>query len=190
MKLSSLTCVACVVMLVGVLVAEDKKSDVPPLLKREMKSLTGKKVDFSKYNGKVLLIVNVASECGATPQYKPLEVLHEKYNEKGLAVLGFPCNQFGEQEPGSDADVADFCQKNYGVKFDMFSKIDVNGENAADLYKYLTSKETFAKDAGPVKWNFEKFLVNKKGEVVARFRTGVEPDSVEVIKTIESELAK
>ena len=120
MKLS-LPVLAGAVLLAGVFAtAEDKKSatKTPPLLKHEMKSLTGKKVDLSKYNGKVLLIVNVASACGATPQYKPLEVLHEKYNEKGLAVLGFPCNQFGEQEPGSDADVAAFCQKNYGVKFD------------------------------------------------------------------------
>ena len=190
MKLSSLTCLACAVMFAGVLIAEDKKSEVPPVLKREMKSLTGKKVDFKKYDGKVLLIVNVASQCGATPQYKPLEALHEKYNEKGLAVLGFPCNQFGKQEPGDDEEVAAFCQKNYGVKFDMFSKIDVNGDKADELFKQLTSKDAFAKDAGPVKWNFEKFLVSKEGKVVARFRTGVQPDDAEVVKAIEAELAK
>lgn len=193
MKVSSLSCLACALLFAGVFVsADDKKSaeKTPPLLKHEMKSLTGKKVDLAKYNGKVLLIVNVASACGATPQYKPLEALHEKYNQKGLAVLGFPCNQFGEQEPGSDEDVADFCKKNYGVKFDMFSKIDVKGDKAADLFKELTSKENFAKDAGPVKWNFEKFLVSKEGKVVGRFRTGVEPDSDEVVKAIEAELAK
>jgi glutathione peroxidase len=187
----ALTCALSTALFAGVFVsAEEKKGDVPPLLKHEMKTLTGKKVDLSKYKGKVLLVVNVASQCGATPQYKPLEVLHEKYNEKGLAVLGFPCNQFGKQEPGNDEEVADFCQKNYGVKFDMFSKVDVNGEQAADLFKQLTSKEAFAKDAGPVKWNFEKFLISKKGEVVARFRTGVQPDSEEVVKAIEAELAK
>ncbi len=190
MKLSSLTCLACAVMFAGVLVAEDKKSEVPPVLKREMKSLTGKKVDFKKYDGKVLLIVNVASQCGATPQYKPLEALHEKYNEKGLAVLGFPCNQFNKQEPGDDEEVAAFCEKNYGVKFDMFSKVDVNGDKADDLFKQITSKDAFAKDAGPVKWNFEKFLISKEGKVVARFRTGVQPDSEEVVKAIETELAK
>ena len=193
MKLTALSCLAGAVLLAGVFAsAEEKKpaAKTPPLLKHEMKSLTGKKVDLAKYNGKVLLITNVASQCGATPQYKPLEVLHEKYNEKGLAVLGFPCNQFGEQEPGSDAEVADFCQKNYGVKFDMFSKVDVNGDKAADLFKQLTSKDAFAKDAGPVKWNFEKFLVSKEGKVIARFRTGVEPDSDEVVKAIEAELAK
>jgi glutathione peroxidase len=191
MKVSPLCCLAFAVLFTGVLgSAAEKKGDVPTLLKHEMKSLTGKKVDLAKYNGKVLLIVNVASQCGATPQYKPLEALHEKYHDKGLAVLGFPCNQFGEQEPGSDDDVAQFCEKNYGVKFDMFSKIDVNGDKAAALFKQLTAKETFAKDAGPVKWNFEKFLVSKEGKVVARFRTSVDPGSEEVVKAIEAELAK
>lgn len=193
MKLSLLCCLAGSFVFASVLAsAEDKKpaEKTPALLKHEMKSLTGKKVDLAKYDGKVLLIVNVASQCGATPQYKPLEYLHEKYSEMGLAVLGFPCNQFGSQEPGSDDDVAEFCQKNYGVKFDMFSKIDVNGDKAADLYKQLTSKATFDKDAGPVKWNFEKFLVSKEGKVVARFRTKVQPDSDEVVKAIEAELAK
>lgn len=191
MRMSSLYCLACAVLFAGVIAsAEDKKGDVSPLLKHEMKSLTGKKVDLAKYKGKVLLVVNVASQCGATPQYKPLEALHEKYHEKGLAVLGFPCNQFGKQEPGSDEEVAEFCQKNYGVKFDMFSKVDVNGDQAADLFKQLTSKETFDKDAGPVKWNFEKFLISKEGKVVARFRTKIQPDSDEVVKAIEAELAK
>ncbi len=187
----ALTCALSTALFAGVFVfAEEKKADVPPLLKHEMKTLAGKKVELSKYKGKVLLVVNVASQCGATPQYKPLEVLHEKYNEKGLAVLGFPCNQFGKQEPGDDEEVADFCQKNYGVKFDMFSKVDVNGEKAADLFKQLTSKEAFEKDAGPVKWNFEKFLISKEGKVVGRFRTGTQPDSEEVVKAIEAELAK
>ena len=194
MKSFALTlCVCSAALLAGVFVsAEDKKpaEKTPPLLKHEMKSLTGKKVDLAKYNGKVLLIVNVASQCGATGQYKPLEALHEKYNKKGLAVLGFPCNQFGEQEPGSDEDVAEFCQKNYGVKFDMFSKVDVNGDTAADLFKQLTSKEAFPSDSGKVNWNFEKFLVSKEGKVVGRFRTSVEPDSDEVVKAIEAELAK
>lgn len=193
MRLTSLSCLAAAVLLAGVFASADEKKPVentPPLLKHEMKSLTGKKVGLAKYNGKVLLIVNVASQCGATPQYKPLEALHETYHKKGLAVLGFPCNQFGAQEPGSDEEVADFCQKNYGVKFDMFSKVDVNGDKAAELFKQLTSKENFAKDAGPVKWNFEKFLVSKEGKVVGRFRTGVEPDSDEVVKAIEAELAK
>jgi glutathione peroxidase len=190
MKLCSLPGLVATVVLSAVLASAEDKTDVPPLLKHQMKSLSGKMVDLAKYRGKVLLVVNVASQCGATPQYAPLEKLHEKYGDKGLAVLGFPCNQFGQQEPGSDEEVAEFCQKNYGVKFDMFSKIDVNGDNAAALYKQLTSKETFDKDPGPVKWNFEKFLISKEGKVVARFRTKVQPDSEEVVKAIEAELAK
>ena len=152
-------------------------------------TIDGTERSLADFRGQVLLIVNVASECGATPQYKPLEALHEKYHEKGLAVLGFPCNQFGSQEPGSDEVVAKFCEKNFGVKFDMFSKIDVNGDQADDLFKQLTSQEAVVKDR-PVRWNFEKFLVSKQGKVVARFRTGVEPDDAEVVKAIEAELAK
>ncbi len=165
----------------------DKQSDSPPILRREMKSLTSNRVDFTTYKGKVLLIVNVASKCGHTHQYMQLEQLHEKYATQGLAVLGFPCNQFGNQEPGTEAEIGDFCRRNYDVKFDLFSKVDVNGDSAVDLYKYLTSH---AKDAGPVKWNFEKFLISKKGQVVTRFRSAVRPDSDEVVRAIEAELAK
>jgi len=155
-----------------------------------MKSLTGKSTRLSKYRGKVMLIVNTASECGATPQYEPLQGLHKKYAEKGLAVVGFPCNQFGSQEPGSDTEIAQFCQKNYGVDFDMFSKIDVNEDKAAPLYKYLTSEKSGLKKTGPIGWNFEKILISRKGKPVARFGTGVQPDSDDVIKAIEAELAK
>lgn len=144
---------------------------------------------LAPFQGQVLLIVNVASRCRYTSQYAALELLYRRHRPDGFAVLGFPCNQFGEQEPGSDEEVAAFCQKNYGVKFDMFSKVDVNGDKAAPLFKELTSKEPNEKDR-PVRWNFEKFLVSKKGEVVARFRTGVEPDDTEVVKAIEAELAK
>ena len=166
--------------------ANDK--DTPAVLDFEMKSLDGKKVDLSKYEGKVVLIVNVASQCGATPQYEPLQGLYETYKDKGLVVLGFPCNQFGEQEPGSAEDIQEFCTENYGVTFDLFSKIDVNGENAAPLYRYLTSKDTNPGFSGPIGWNFEKFLVSREGKVVARFKTPVEPDSEEVVKAIEAEL--
>nr|WP_315853069.1 MULTISPECIES: glutathione peroxidase [Gimesia] len=155
-----------------------------------MKSLDGKEVDLSKYQDKVLLIVNTASKCGATPQYKDLQALHEKYKDQGLVVLGFPCNQFGAQEPGTAVQISEFCTKNYGVTFDMFSKVDVNGENATDLYKYLTSKKANPKTAGPVKWNFEKFLINRDGEIAARFRTRVNPQSEEVTKAVEAELKK
>ncbi|OYW20367.1 MAG: glutathione peroxidase [Planctomycetales bacterium 12-60-4] len=153
----------------------------------KMKSLDGKDVDLAKYKGKVLLIVNVASKCGATPQYEQLQELHEKYQAQGLAVLGFPCNQFGGQEPGDAAQIAEFCKAKYDVTFDMFQKIDVNGSDASPLYKTLTAHEP---DAGPIKWNFEKFVIGKDGEIVARFATRTKPDAPEVLKTIETELAK
>jgi len=139
-------------------------------------------------------MVNVASQCGLTPQYEQLEGLHEKFAEKGLAVLGFPANEFGKQEPGTDSEISTFCQKNYGVKFDMFSKVVVkkldDGPEPCPLYKYLISKETDPKFAGPITWNFEKFLIGRNGEIVKRFAPKVKPDSPEVIQAIEDELAK
>ncbi len=160
-------------------------------LNQEMETLDGEKVNLAKkYKGKVVLLVNVASKCGNTPQYKPLEELHEKYAKEGLAIVGVPCNQFHAQEPGTAKDIAEFCEKNYGVKFDMMAKVDVNGEHAVPLYKYLTSKETDPKYAGKITWNFEKFLFNRDGQVVARFAPKVQPDSKEVVSAIEKELAK
>jgi len=157
----------------------------------EMKTLEGDKVNLAeKYKGKVVLLVNVASKCGNTPQYKPLEELHEKFAKEGLAIVGVPCNQFRGQEPGTDKDIAEFCEKNYGVKFDMLSKVDVNGPNAVPLYKQLTSKETDPKFAGKITWNFEKFLFNRDGKVIARFAPKVQPNSPEVVGAIEKELAK
>lgn len=169
-----------------------KKADKHPVYGQTMKSLTGKKVDLAKYKGKVLLFVNVASECGATGQYEPLQKLHEKYGKEGLVVAGFPCNQFGSQEPGSEKEIAQFCKRNYGVEFDMFGKINVNGEKAAPLYKFLTGEKSGlkGKDVGKVGWNFEKFLISTEGKVIARYRTGTQPDSQEVVSAIEKELAK
>jgi glutathione peroxidase len=157
----------------------------------KMETLDGKEVNLSKkYKGKVVLLVNVASKCGNTPQYKPLEAMHEKYAKEGLAIVGVPCNQFGGQEPGTAKEIAEFCKVNYGVKFDMLAKVDVNGEKAVPLYKWLTSKETDPKFAGKIPWNFEKFLFNRDGQVVARFNHKTQPDSPEVVKAIETELAK
>lgn len=169
--------------------AEDSK-DVPPVLKFKTKSLEGKDVDLSKYQGKVLLIVNTASRCGYTPQYKGLESLHEKYSKDGLVVLGFPCNQFFGQEPGSPEQIRDFCTSKYNVKFDLLEKVDVKGPHQTPLYKWLTSAEGTPSDPGDVKWNFEKFLVGKDGKVVARFRTKIDPESPQVAQAIESELKK
>lgn len=154
------------------------------------KSIKGKEVDLSEYKGKVLLITNVASKCGLTPQYEQLESLYEKFDDKGLVVLAFPCNQFGGQEPGTDAEVAEFCKATYDVKFPLFSKIDVNKAGAHDLYKYLTSLDTAPVKKGEISWNFEKFIVGKDGKVVARFGPRTSPEDPEVMKVLEAELAK
>ena len=169
-------------------IGEDKK--VPAALNFSMKTLDEKPVDLSKYKGQVVMFVNVASECGLTPQYEQLQALHDKYHSKGLTIVGVPCNQFGMQEPGSASEIQEFCKKNYGVTFDLLSKVDVNGANACDLYKHLKGLNTKPKGPGEVSWNFEKFLLNRQGEVVARFDPRTKPDAPEVIKVIEAELAK
>jgi glutathione peroxidase len=156
----------------------------------KMKTIKGEEIDLSKYKGKVLLVVNVASKCGLTGQYKQLEALHEKYGSKGLAVLGFPCNQFGGQEPGSEAEIEKFCSTKYNVKFDMFAKIDVNDGGACDLYKYLTALDTKPIGKGKITWNFEKFIIDRDGKVVARFSPRTAPDAAEVVQILEQELAK
>ena len=153
----------------------------------KLKNIEGKEVDLSEYKGKVLLIVNVASKCGKTPQYEPLQAMYEKYGEKGLVVIGVPCNQFGGQEPGTEKDIQQFCTEKYKVTFPMMSKVDVNGKDEAPLYKFL---KAHAESKDDVKWNFEKFVVNKEGKVVSRFKTPVEPDADEVVSVIESELKK
>ena len=170
--------------------APKEKAAAKSPLNEEMETLEGKKVNLAeKYKGKVVLLVNVASKCGNTPQYKPLEALHEKYGKEGLAIVGVPCNQFGKQEPGTSGEIAEFCEKNYGVKFDMLGKVDVNGEQAAPLYKVLTSEKTDPKFHGKITWNFEKFLFDRDGHVVARFSPKTQPDSKEVVAAIEKELA-
>jgi len=179
---------ATLLMTVTTRAADDAKPSES--LKFTMTSLAGEDVPLKKYSGQVVLIVNVASECGLTPQYEQLQALHEKYSEKGLAVLGFPCNQFGRQEPGSAADIQEFCSTQYGVKFPMFAKVEVNGENACDLYKHLTSLSTKPKGPGDISWNFEKFLLDREGNVIARFEPRTRPDSPEIVKAIEAALAK
>jgi glutathione peroxidase len=172
--------------------AEDKKGEkkVPAALNFTMKGLDGKDVDLSKYQGKVVLVVNVASKCGFTPQYKGLQSLHDRYASEGLVVLGVPANDFGKQEPGTNEEIAKFCDSKYNVKFDMLAKVSVKGDDECALYKYLTSKETNPKFGGDIKWNFTKFLINRKGEVVARFDPKTDPQSEEVMKAIEMELEK
>ena len=160
------------------------------MLQFKMRSLAGEEIDLTQYQGTVLLIVNVASECGYTPQYRGLQALQARYGQDGFAVLGFPCNQFGQQEPGTADQIAAFCNRRYSVTFPMFEKVDVNGKNQCGLYKYLTSQESSAPSSGPIQWNFEKFLVARDGQVVARFRSSVAPESKPLLEAIERELAK
>lgn len=169
---------------------ETQKKAVPAALNFTMTSLDGKEACLCKYLGKVVMFVNVASQCGLTPQYEQLQSLHEKYAKQGLAIVGIPCNQFGSQEPGTADEIRQFCTKNYGVEFDLCAKADVNGDGACELYKFLTALDTKPKGAGKISWNFEKFIVSRSGEVVARFTPRTRPDDPEVIKTLEAELAK
>lgn len=153
-----------------------------------VKDMNGKDVNLADYKGKVLLIVNVASKCGNTPQYAGLERIYEKYKDRGFEILAFPCNQFGQQEPGTNAEIKEFCTSNYGVTFPLFDKIEVNGPNHSPLYAKLTSNSNT--EQGDVKWNFEKFLISKDGDIVARFRSKVTPESDEMTAAIEHELEK
>jgi glutathione peroxidase len=139
----------------------------------------GKPVKLSRYKGKVLLIVNTASECGFTPQYKGLEALYEKLHGKGLEILGFPCNQFGAQEPGDEAEIEKFCELNYGVTFPMFAKVDVNGDDASPLYRHLKTARKGLLGSEAIKWNFTKFLIDRQGNVVERYAPNAEPKALE-----------
>jgi glutathione peroxidase len=169
---------------------EGEAREMAKPLSSTMKSLDGKDVDLKKYQGKVVLMVNVASKCGLTPQYQQLQALHERYAKEGLAILGFPCNQFLSQEPGTAAEIEEFCRVNYGVSFDIFAKVEVNGDGACDLYKNLTAIDTKPVGPGKIRWNFEKFIIGRNRQVVARFPPRKKPDDPEVLKVIEAELAK
>ena len=172
--------------------AQDDESDkkAPPALKFTMKSIDGDDVELAKYYGDVVLVVNVASKCGLTPQYEGLEKLHDKYAEKGLSILGFPCNQFNKQEPGTEQQIKAFCRTKYDVSFDMFSKIEVNGDHRCPLYRLLTKTDTKPQGAGDISWNFEKFLVDRQGNVIARYAPKTEPNDKEFVKAIETALAE
>ena len=151
-------------------------------------SLDGKPVDLSKFKGQVLLVVNTASKCGYTPQYAGLQKLSTDYSAKGLAVIGFPANNFGGQEPGTNTEIGQFCQKNYGVTFPMMTKVSVKGDDQSPIFAFLT-KEANPDLTGDIGWNFEKFLISRDGKLVARFKSGVTPDSAELQKAVETELA-
>lgn len=151
-------------------------------------ALDGSPLDLAQFEGRAALVVNVASRCGLTPQYAGLEDLHERYRDRGLTVLGVPCNQFGGQEPGSPEEIATFCSTTYGVTFPLTEKVDVNGPERHPLYAMLTTTADSEGEAGDVKWNFEKFLVSPDGDVVARFRPQVAPDAPELLSAIEAVL--
>jgi glutathione peroxidase len=168
--------------------AADPAKKPTSVLDFHVKDIEGKDVDLAGYKGKVLLIVNTASECGLTPQYKDLEGIYEKYKGQGLEVLAFPANEFGRQEPGSNDQIKEFCSTKYKVSFPLFSKVIVKGKGIDPVFDYLTSDETNPKFAGPIKWNFNKFLINRKGEVIARFEPPVNPSSGEVTSAIEKAL--
>ena len=145
--------------------------------------IAGKEFSFANTKGKVVLMVNVASKCGLTPQYKQLQALHDKFASKGLLIVAFPANNFRRQEPGSNFEIKQFCESNYGVKFQLMSKISVAGSDQHSLYKYLTSHKKFG---GKISWNFEKFLINKSGEVVNRFKPQMKPNNKKMVSAIES----
>jgi glutathione peroxidase len=153
-----------------------------------LKNIEGKDVSLKEYHGKVLLLVNVASKCGLTPQYEGLQKLYTKYNERGLVILGFPANNFMGQEPGTNEEIKSFCSLKYNVSFPLFSKISVKGDDIHPLYKFLTDKGTNPEFGGDIKWNFNKFLVDRNGKIIARFEPKVTPESDEVIQAIEKAL--
>jgi glutathione peroxidase len=155
----------------------------------ELDDIAGRKVSLADYRGKAVLIVNVASKCGLTPQYTGLEELYRANKERGLVVLGLPCNQFAGQEPGTEAEIKDFCESRYDVTFPLFSKLEVNGENRHPLYAWLTEQPTQPDGPGDIKWNFAKFLIGKNGDVVARFAPTTAPASESVVEAVDRALA-
>ena len=172
---------------------EPAATEVPKVLSFKVKTLEGEAADLSKYVGKVVVFVNVASACGMTPQYSALQELHEKYKDKGLVIVGVPCNQFGGQESGSSKEIREFCSSKYKVTFDMLEKVNVKDagkEKACELFAYLSEQDTKPAGKGPVGWNFEKFVVDRKGNVVGRFKSNVKPESKEMMGVIEKALAE
>jgi glutathione peroxidase len=179
---------ACVAAVLTVPAAAEDKPSGP--LGFTLKDIKGNPVELSKYKGKVILLVNVASKCGNTPQYEGLEALYEKHQKDGLVVIGVPANEFLKQEPGTNEEIEKFCTDKYHVTFPMMSKIVVKGEGIDPLYKYLTSVDTRPQPKGDITWNFEKFLIGKDGQVAGRFKPGTKPDDPKLVQAVEAELKK
>lgn len=150
-----------------------------------VKTIDGQELDFSSLKGKKILIVNTASKCGFTPQFEKLEALYEKYKDKNFVIVGFPCNQFGNQDPGSGSEIKSFCTRNYGVTFPMMEKVDVKGDSVADIYKWLTSKEKNGVESSSVKWNFQKYMVDENGFLVDHVLSFKSPDCSKIVNWIE-----
>ena len=190
-----LVAVACALLAFGTTAVSSNHMNIEPtgsdkasVYSFTMKDIDGNDVSLGKYRGQVLLLVNVASKCGFTPQYEGLQKLYMKYKDQGLVVLGFPANNFMGQEPGTNEEIKSFCSLKYNVTFPMFAKISVKGGDIHPLYKYLTEKETNPELGGDIKWNFSKFLVNRKGEISARFEPMVKPESEQMVQAIEKAL--
>jgi glutathione peroxidase len=172
----------------GIFGLSNSTTNEPNILKFVVKDINHKDVKLSDYKGKVLLIVNVASKCGFTKQYEGLEKIYEKYKDKGFVILGFPCNDFGGQEPGTNEEIKEFCSLNYSVTFPMFDKVKVLGDEKAPLFEVLTNNSKTGKSN--IKWNFEKFIIDKEGNVIDRFRSITTPESEKITSLIELELTK
>ena len=166
-----------------------KDAAASELLDVEMTDIYGNKVNLKKYEGKVVLVVNVASKCGFTGQYRPLQLLHKRYKNQGLEVVAFPCNQFGKQEPASETVIDAFCKKRFGIEFDLYAKVDVKGDKQAELFKRLTDYDLAPAGKGAIYWNFEKFIIGKDGKPIARFRSNVSPDDERIVSKLKAALA-
>jgi len=169
--------------------ASGNSNDETAFYNFNVQNIDGEEISLSEYKGKVVLVVNVASKCGYTPQYEGLQNIYESHKDDGLVILGFPANNFNGQEPGSDEQIKQFCTLEYGVDFPMFSKVSVKGDDQAELFNYLTSQAN-PDFEGEIKWNFEKFLIDKNGSLQRRFRSDVKPESEELLSAVEKELAK
>ncbi len=167
---------------------EKKQEESSSLLNVEMQNIDGEKINLKKYQGKVVLIVNVASKCGFTGQYRPLQALHKKYQQHGLEVVAFPCNQFGRQEPADEATINKFCAEKFGIEFDMYAKVEVKGKKQVELFRQLTKSKLAPAGKGDIRWNFEKFLIDKEGKPIARFRSNVSPDDEAIVSKIKAAL--
>ncbi len=190
MKMITQGAMAMMMLTAGCMAQQPKEVPVKEFYKIKANTITGELVAMEAYRGEVLLIVNTASKCGFTPQYAGLQSLYETYADKGFVILGFPSNDFLNQDPGSNEEIASFCQVNYGVTFPMFEKISVKGPGQHPLYTYLTSKETDPEFAGKITWNFNKFLISRDGKIVNRFGSRTKPDDAELVSAIEAELAE